>query len=91
MVSIISRVDLLENTEMNSFCILSLLGLDTLSTFHGQGLRMTAMLLPVVAVCIWSLGDQVVPVDSAHFMGGLIYWRPVNPAAFDGIVRTHES
>ena len=30
MVSVIPRVDLLENTEMNSFCILSLFGLDTL-------------------------------------------------------------
>ena len=30
MVSIILRVDLLENTEMNSFCILTLFGLDTL-------------------------------------------------------------
>ena len=30
---------------------------------------------------------NVQPVDSTHFMGGLIQWRPVNPAAFDGIVR----
>lgn len=26
------------------------------------------------------------PIESAHFMGGLIYWRPLNPAAFDGSV-----
>ena len=48
---------------------------------------MIATWLPVVAVCICSLGEHVVPVDSAHFMGGLIYWRPVTPAAFDGRVR----
>ena len=40
----------------------------------------------VVRVCVCSLGN-VRPVDSTHFMGGLIRWRPVNPAAFDGTVR----
>ena len=44
------------------------------------------MWLPVIAVCIWSLGEHVRPVDSSHFMGGLIYWRPVNPGEFDGRV-----
>ena len=34
MVSIIPRVDLLESTEINSFCILLLFGLDTLSIYH---------------------------------------------------------
>ena len=37
-------------------------------------------------LCVCSLGN-VVPVDSSHFMGGIIQWRPVNPAAFDGTVR----
>ena len=41
MVSILPGVDLLKNTEVNSFCILSLLGLDTLSNvirpFHARG------------------------------------------------------
>ena len=37
-------------------------------------------------LCVCSLGN-VKPVDSTHFMGGLIRWRPVNPAAFDGRVR----
>ena len=37
-------------------------------------------------LCVCSLGN-VKPVHSAHFMGGLIRWRPVNPAAFDGRVR----
>ena len=41
---------------------------------------------PVVVMCIWSLGHYMKPVDCAHFMGGLIYWRPVNPVAFDGRV-----
>ena len=36
-------------------------------------------------LCVCSLGN-VKPVDSSHFMGGLIRWRPVNPAAFDGRV-----
>ena len=45
------------------------------------------MWLPVIALCVWSLGEHVRPVDSAHFMGGLIYWRPVNQGAFDGRVR----
>ena len=49
------------------------------------------MWVPVIAVCIWSLGELVVPVDSSHFMGGIIHWRPVNPAAFDGRVRNHKS
>jgi hypothetical protein len=38
---------------------------------------------------IWLLclhGFAVKPVESAHFMGGLIYWKPLNPAAFDGRV-----
>jgi hypothetical protein len=34
---------------------------------------------------VCSFGN-VKPVDSAHFMGGIIRWRPVNPAAFDGTV-----
>ena len=37
-------------------------------------------------LCVCSLGN-VLPVDSSHFMGGIIRWKPVNPAAFDGIVR----
>ena len=37
-------------------------------------------------LCVYSLGN-VNPVDSTHFMGGIIRWRPVNPAAFDGTVR----
>ena len=37
-------------------------------------------------LCLCSLGN-VKPVHSSHFMGGLIRWRPVNPATFDGRVR----
>ena len=37
-------------------------------------------------LCVCLLGN-VLPVDSSHFMGGIIRWRPVNPAAFDGTVR----
>ena len=37
-------------------------------------------------LCVCSLGN-VFPVDCAHFMGGIIRWRPVNPATFDGTVR----
>jgi hypothetical protein len=37
-------------------------------------------------LCVYSLGN-VKPIDSSHFMGGIIQWRPVNPAAFDGRVR----
>ena len=37
-------------------------------------------------LCVCSLGN-VFPVDCAHFMGGIIQWKPVNPAAFDGTVR----
>ena len=37
-------------------------------------------------LCVCSLGN-VFPVDSSHFMGGIIRWRPVNPEAFDGTVR----
>ena len=36
-------------------------------------------------LCVCSLGN-VKPVYSSHFMGGLIRWRPVNPAVFDGRV-----
>ena len=39
MVSVIPRVDLLENTEMNLFCILSLFGLDTLLICMSEGYR----------------------------------------------------
>ena len=38
-------------------------------------------------LCVCSLGN-VKPVESSHFMGGIFHWRPVNPAAFDGRVRT---
>ena len=38
-------------------------------------------------LCVCSLGN-VKPVASFHFMGGMIRWRPVNPAEFDGRVRT---
>ena len=41
-------------------------------------------------LCVCSLGS-VFPVDCAHFMGGIIRWRPVNPAAFDGTVRIGHS
>ena len=49
-----------------------------------------AMWLPVVAVCVWSLGIHVTPAGCARFMGGIIHWRPVDPdpAAFDGRVRS---
>ena len=47
----------------------------------------TLWLPPIVIACVWALGHYVKPVDSGHFVGGLIYWRPVNPAAFDGRVR----
>ena len=47
-----------------------------------------AIWLPVVAVCVWSLGIHVMPTDCSHFMGGIIHWRPVDPAAFDGRVRS---
>ena len=50
-----------------------------------------AMWLPVVAVCVWSLGSYVTPIDCSHFMGGIIHWRPVDPAAFDGRVRSGEN
>ena len=36
---------------------------------------------------VYSLGNMKL-VDSTHFMGGIIRWRPDNPAAFDGRVRT---
>ena len=36
----------------------------------------------ILCLCIF----EVKPVDSTHFMGGVIQWRPVNPAAFDGRV-----
>ena len=39
-------------------------------------------------LCVCSLAN-VFPVDCAHFMGGIIRWRPVNPAAFDGTVRIY--
>jgi hypothetical protein len=41
----------------------------------------------VVLVCVCSLGNAK-PVDSSHFMGGIIRWRPVDPAVSDGRVRT---
>ena len=48
--------------------------------------RMSALWL----LCMCVLGFYAVkPVDSSHFMGGLMHWRPVNPAAFDGRVRTN--
>ena len=37
-------------------------------------------------LCVCSLGN-VFPVDSSHFLGGIIRWKPVNPAAVDGTVR----
>ena len=39
-------------------------------------------------LCVYLLGN-VKPVDSIapNFTGGIIRWRPVNPAAFDGRVR----
>ena len=46
------------------------------------------MWLPVVAVCVWSLGSYVTPAGCSHFMGGIIHWRPLDPAAFDGRVRS---
>jgi hypothetical protein len=49
--------------------------------------KMMAMWLPMVAVCVWSFGIHVTPIDCSHFMGGMIYWKPMNPAAFDGRVR----
>ena len=52
-------------------------------------IKMMAVWSAVIAVCIWSLGEHVRPVDSSHFMGGVIHWRPMNPAAFDGRVRAH--
>ena len=55
---------------------------------HGQSRMIAKWRLLVVVACIWTLGHYVKPVDSSHFMGGLIHWRPVNPAAFDGTVRT---
>ena len=45
--------------------------------------RMSALWL----LCMCVLGFYAVkPVNSSHFMGGLMHWRPVNPAAFDARV-----
>ena len=45
-----------------------------------------------LAYVVWILSIcslvNVKPVESSHFMGGIIRWRPENPAAFDGRVRT---
>ena len=45
-----------------------------------------------MAYVVWILSIcslvNVKPVESSHFMGGIIQWRPENPAAFDGRVRT---
>ena len=44
-----------------------------------------ALAYVVCILCIYSLGN-VKPVESSHLMGGIIRWRPVNPAAHDGRV-----
>ena len=49
-----------------------------------------ALAYAVWLLCVCSLGN-VQPVDSTHFMGGLIRWIPVNPAAFDGLVSEEEA
>ena len=47
-----------------------------------------ALAYAVWFLCVCSLGN-VKPVDSSHFMGGVIQWRPVDPVAFDRRVRTN--
>ena len=49
----------------------------------GHGVAMIVVWL----LCLCSLG-YVRPVASSHFMGGTFRWRPVNPEAYDGNVRT---
>ena len=36
----------------------------------------------LLCLCVYAMK----PVESSHFMGGVIQWRPLNPAAFDGRV-----
>ena len=36
----------------------------------------------LLCLCVYAMK----PVESSHFMGGVIQWRSLNPAAFDGRV-----